>query len=351
MADGQTEAELRICRFLAEGGVGKIALARWTDSDDIGEDTENKAMRFPGVIPKEQSDHLLAELDSPVLCVMRKASLQKEAFFALKVVHISQKRNMSSISTIREEINILKLLTKDVGSPFVVKLLFSEETSAIVFIGMELCLGGDLFTLMSFARLNIPQILFFAAEIACGLDFLHQNHIIHGDLKPENVAMTRCGHVRLIDFGLSVQMDESRDFDKACGRLTVYRESGTLPYCSPEVLRRERHGFDSDWWSFGVVLFEMLFDDLPWIDASDEVTCSRICTEPLEPPSEDVVNDQCFYLIDQLLEKDLNVRLGMRNGLQEIKAHPFFHPLDFEMVLHEAYIPPLHTEVLESHNK
>ncbi|GBG27941.1 Protein kinase, putative [Hondaea fermentalgiana] len=177
---------------------------------------------------------------------------------------------------------------------------------------------------------SLRQIRGIAKEITGGIRFLHENQIIHGDIKPENIGIAEDGHIRIFDFGLAtiVQADEE---GRLCKIVSPY---GTTAYSSPEKLQGKPHGFEVDWWGFAVVLFELAHDELPWLGSTPEETCSLICEAPLCIPGdeetvaehEELDNEEeaCNDLLHEMLAfKDPEERLGYHEGWREVSAHPF----------------------------
>lgn len=302
---------------------------------------------MPGAIPKSRSDKLLQITGSNVsleLLPQENSRIQEKCPFALKIIDLERKDTTGASSTeaYENEISIMRrLATVESASPFMVDFLFASYSHNRVYIGMGLCLGGDLFTLIRQEAFSPKEILFFAVEISLALQHLHNNRIIHGDLKPENVMLTNEGHVKIVDFGLSVQLDVNRHFNPETGRLEVVSHSGTLAYCAPEVLARFPHSFESDWWSYGVILYEMLCHCLPWMGSDDDETCAMICTAPLKPPEGlDYVEPRCFSFISQLLCKCPEKRIGFEGGLESIKQHEFFKSVNWDHAKNLRYRPP-----------
>ncbi|GBG33613.1 Protein kinase, putative [Hondaea fermentalgiana] len=275
------------------------------------------------------------------LKVLRPSTIDKTKPFALKIIDLKSEGLLSTAPQIQVEMEIMhKLSLAERKVPFVVDFLFAKTIDTRSYIGMGVCSGGDLFTLLSYETLKPAEVLFYAVEMALGIQFLHDNFIIHGDLKPENVALDSNGHVRLIDFGLSVHLDPHKDFNRANGRCEVLTQSGTLPYCAPEIMNRKPHGVETDWWSYAVILFEMLFGCLPWYSEDDQETCSLICGAPLDLPTDGIVEPRSFDLLERLLVKRREDRLGFANGLADIKRHRFFKRVDWSKAVQEKYRAP-----------
>ncbi|KAM7098053.1 ribosomal protein S6 kinase alpha-1 isoform 9-T9 [Molossus nigricans] len=145
----------------------------------------------------------------------------------------------------------------DVNHPFVVKLHYAFQTEGKLYLILDFLRGGDLFTRLSKEVMFTEEdVKFYLAELALGLDHLHSLGIIYRDLKPENILLDEEGHIKLTDFGLS---KEAIDHEKK-----AYSFCGTVEYMAPEVVNRQGHTHSADWWSYGVLMFEMLTGSLPF---------------------------------------------------------------------------------------
>lgn len=211
------------------------------------------------------------------------------------------------------------------------------------------------------------MIRFYVAEIICALEKLHALGIVYRDLKPENILIQQSGHLTLTDFDLSrtlvkptrhhdvvyepeplkqktskktknarVAPDSRRKSSVTSNGERANSFVGTEEYISPEVVRGEGHEFAVDWWALGILAFEMLHGTTPFRGKNKKDTFRRIVMMPPEfigRPS--TLTD----LIGKLLEKDPTRRLGYRRGACEIKEHPFFHGLRWDL-LTELSRPP-----------
>ena len=141
-----------------------------------------------------------------------------------------------------------KKILSQVDHPFLVKFEGFSQDSRRIYMIQEFVNGGEFLTLLKQkTRLDIPSAKFFAAQITLCLEYLHKNNIIYRDLKPENMLVDRAGYLKLIDFGLSKKIDSK-----------TYTICGTPHYIAPEVLKNKGYSFESDWFSFGVFLYETL---------------------------------------------------------------------------------------------
>uniref|UniRef100_A0A8C9ZJP5 Rho-associated protein kinase 1 n=1 Tax=Sander lucioperca TaxID=283035 RepID=A0A8C9ZJP5_SANLU len=190
-----------------------------------------------------------------------------------------------------------------------------------LYMVMEYMPGGDLVNLMS--NYDVPEkwARFYTAEVVLALDGIHSMGFIHRDVKPDNMLLDKAGHLKLADFGTCMKMNKD-------GMVRCDTAVGTPDYISPEVLKSQGgdgyYGRECDWWSVGVFLYEMLVGDTPFYADSLVGTYSKIMNHKNAltfPDDSDISNDAknliCAFLTDR------EVRLG-RNGVDEIKRHPFF---------------------------
>uniref|UniRef100_A0A8C5UFM2 Ribosomal protein S6 kinase n=1 Tax=Malurus cyaneus samueli TaxID=2593467 RepID=A0A8C5UFM2_9PASS len=165
----------------------------------------------------------------------------------------------------------------DVNHPFVVKLHYAFQTEGKLYLILDFLRGGDLFTRLSKEVMFTEEdVKFYLAELALGLDHLHSLGIIYRDLKPENILLDEEGHIKLTDFGLS---KEAIDHEKK-----AYSFCGTVEYMAPEVVNRQGHSHSADWWSYGVLMFEMLTGSLPFQGKDRKDTMTLILKAKLGMP-------------------------------------------------------------------
>lgn len=166
-------------------------------------------------------------------------------YFALKVIDkvlISQKGLIKYVFAERDIQIIL-------NHPFLVKFFYAFQTKNKLFLVQEYCENGNLsFYLKKQGRLSERQALICIAEIILAIEYLHSKNIVYRDLKPENIVIDEKGHLKLTDFGLAKELVEEKTFSFC----------GTYGYLAPEMVKKEGHGFALDWFSIGLILFEML---------------------------------------------------------------------------------------------
>uniref|UniRef100_A0A669B8H8 Rho-associated protein kinase 2 n=1 Tax=Oreochromis niloticus TaxID=8128 RepID=A0A669B8H8_ORENI len=190
-----------------------------------------------------------------------------------------------------------------------------------LYMVMEYMPGGDLVNLTSTYDVPEKWAKFYTAEVVMALDAIHSMGFIHRDVKPDNMLLDRLGHLKLADFGTCMKMDST-------GMVHCDTAVGTPDYISPEVLKSQGgdgyYGRECDWWSVGVFIYELLVGDTPFYADSLVGTYSKIMDHKNSlnfPDDVEISNDAkniiCAFLTDR------EMRLG-RNGVEEIKRHPFF---------------------------
>jgi len=209
-----------------------------------------------------------------------------------------------------------------IRSPFVVRIHEAFRSRRSLYIVTDYASGGDLYTHLTRQRLSEPQVRFFLAQIAVGLHHCHDKGVVYRDLKPENVLVDSEGYVKLADFGLC--------------RLGVHRCTsgatsfcGTPEYLAPEVLDRTGHGFAADWWTLGMLAYEMFTGLPPWFTEDRRELYRRRREDPLTFPQGCRAGAAARSLIRALLQRDAASRLGTRGGGRaggavDVLGHPFF---------------------------
>ncbi|XP_013999399.1 rho-associated protein kinase 2 isoform X2 [Salmo salar] len=207
------------------------------------------------------------------------------------------------------------------NSPWVVQLCCAFQDDHHLYMVMEYMPGGDLVTLTMNYDMPEKWVRFYTAEVVLALDAIHSMGFIHRDVKPDNILLDQNGHLKLADFGTCMKMDST-------GMVHCDTAVGTPDYISPEVLKSQggdgNYGRECDWWSVGVFIFEMLVGETPFYAESLVGTYGKIMDHKnnLNFPDDVQMSNDAKDLICAFLS-DREVRLG-RNGVEEIKRHPFF---------------------------
>ncbi|KAG8588705.1 hypothetical protein GDO81_006068 [Engystomops pustulosus] len=227
----------------------------------------------------------------------------------------------------------------EVNHPFVVRLHYAFQTEGKLYLILDFLRGGDLFTRLSKEVMFTEEdVKFYLAELALGLDHLHSLGIIYRDLKPENILLDEEGHIKLTDFGLS---KEAIDHEKK-----AYSFCGTVEYMAPEVVNRQGHSHSADWWSYGVLMFEMLTGSLPFQGKDRKETMTLILKAKLGMPQ--FLSSEAQGLLRALFKRNPINRLGSGiEGAEEIKRHPFFSTIDWNKLFRREISPPFKPAVTQ----
>ena len=265
-----------------------------------------------------------------------------------------KKDNLKQKNQIRHILDEQDFLSK-VDSPWIVKLKASFQEGDYLYLVMEFLPGGDLMGLL-IARdiFTEEESKFYICELILAIEFIHELNCIHRDIKPDNILIGKDGHIKLTDFGLAKISDISFKEDVIDYK---YNESkikhdrnfscvGTAYYAAPEVINKTGYGQEVDWWSLGVILFEMVAGYAPFCSKKTSDVCYKIShfEEYLKFPLRCKASKECRDLIMKLINHSES-RLG-KNGSKEIKAHPFFKGINWLKIkeMKPPFIPELKNE-------
>lgn len=299
--------------------------------------------------------------------------------FAMKTLDKWEMQERNKVARVLTEEGILKA----VDHPFLATLYCTIQTDSHLHFVMEYCEGGELYGLLNAQpkkRLKEAHVRFYAAEVLIALQYLHLLGYVYRDLKPENILLHHTGHVLLTDFDLSYARgatkprmqirsgagarhaasagctkkapEEARPdptLSPAGDALLLLAEPegransfvGTEEYLAPEVINAGGHSAAVDWWSFGILLYELLYGVTPFRGARREETFENILRNPLAFPAKPAVSEAAQDLISKLLVKEVDGRLGTRAGAEEIKTHPFFSGVNWALLKQQEppYVP------------
>jgi len=237
-----------------------------------------------------------------------------------KVVYLKQREHILNERTIMFSVN----------HPFIVKLFSTYKSPSCLFFVMEFVAGGELFNyIRAEGQFTNRTAQLCAAEIIVTLQYLHNQDIIYRDIKPENLLVDHEGHLKLTDFGFAKHIEDR-----------TMSMCGTLDYMAPEILMAKGHGKPADWWSLGVLLFELLSGCPPFTPDKDGSHVSNLISSgQLEfPPCFDA---RAVDLIKRLLMVDPKERLGSNEGAEELKRHPWFSDIDWAKIVKKEYMGPM----------
>lgn len=261
--------------------------------------------------------------------VMQVRKRDTSRIYALKII---RKAHIISRSEVTHTLAERTVLAK-VNSPFIVPLKFSFQSPDKLYLGLAFVNGGELFHhLQNEGRFSEERARFYTAELFCALEHLHDFNVIYRDLKPENILLDYTGHIALCDFGLcKLNMGDKE---------TTHTFCGTPEYLAPELLLGQGYTKSVDWWTLGVLLYEMLTGLPPFYSEDVNEMYRKILHDPLTFPPD--VQPDARDLLTRLLHRDPSQRLGYGpHGAAEIKSHPFFTKhIDWAQLLAKKVQPP-----------
>ena len=249
-------------------------------------------------------------------------------YYIMKSMRKDQIISEGTVDNILVERNILM----EGQCQFILTLSFFFQTPERLYYVCPFIKGGDLFhKLKNDIFLKEDLVRFYAAQVAIALQHLHDLGIAYRDLKPENILIDEDGYIKLCDFGSSVSI-------RGTEKETSF--GGSPEYASPEMITYSGHTFMCDWWSFGILIYELLYGNTPFFNMDktrmfDLINNGSISypkfiqIEGEDKPRNYKVSDEAKNLISKLLEKDPGTRMG-RNGIKEVKKHPFFSGISFD---------------------
>ncbi|KAJ3149978.1 camp-dependent protein kinase catalytic subunit [Geranomyces variabilis] len=245
-------------------------------------------------------------------------------YYALKAIKKHDVVKLKQDKQVMNEKNILR----NISHPFIVELYHTFQNPTYLFMTMEYVAGGDLFSyLRKVSRFSEEAARFYTSEVLISLEYLHQNHIVYRDLKPENILLDTTGHIKLADFGFAKVVKK-----------TTQSFCGTPDYIAAEIVANKPYGKAADWWSFGVLVFELISGKTPFGDESsdkiyDNIQLGKIKWHPL-------VKGAAKDLVKRLLDMDPEKRLGSQGDGGEIKNHAWYKLLIWQKVQARQTVPP-----------
>jgi len=225
-------------------------------------------------------------------------------------------------------------ILKAVKHPFIVDLVYAFQCQGKVYLVLEYLAGGELFMQLQTQRILMEDTaIFYLSQVLLAVEHLHKQGIIYRDLKPENIMLNRRGHVKLTDFGMChVPDNDTND--------PTYTFCGTVEYMAPEILNRSgRHGKEADWWSFGILIHDMLTGSPPFTGSNRKMIAEKVIKGKfamkvyLTPNAKDILR--------KLLKKNPDQRLGSGTMDGEaVRQNRFFGHVDWDDVLARRVEPP-----------
>ncbi|KAI8608413.1 kinase-like domain-containing protein [Chytriomyces sp. MP71] len=257
-----------------------------------------------------------------VFLVRMKASTGR--YYALKAI---KKADLIKLKQEKQVINEKSIL-QSITHKFIVELYHSFQDTHYLYMIIEYIDGGDLFSyLRKVQKFGEEDGRFYTCEVLVALQYLHSHNIVYRDLKPENILLDTTGHVKLADFGFAKVVTT-----------TTNSFCGTPDYIAREIVRNRAYTKAVDWWSFGVLIFELVSGKTPFGDDSseqiyDNITEMKIKWHPM-------IKGATKEIVKRLLEPDPSKRLGTAGDGDEIRAHLFYAKINWTKVEARQMTPP-----------
>ena len=231
-------------------------------------------------------------------------------------------------------------LCSKLNHPFLVTMNFSFQDKDYVYMINDLMSGGDLrYWYIQRKNFTEKECKFIIANIILGLEYLHSNKIIHRDLKPENILFDQKGYVHIADFGIAKELGGEPD-EK------IIDSSGSPGYMSPETILEQKHSYASDFFSLGVICYEMMMKKRPYIGKNRQEIKEKMINEFVQIKSEQIPKGWSVEFADfvnKLLEKNEEKRLGYKN-INDLKCHPWLKLLNWKNIYlmkeKAPFVPP-----------
>ena len=250
--------------------------------------------------------------------IVYKAKFKKTGrLFAIKQISKNKISKKKIINYVLSEKNILS----ELFNPFIINLYCTFQDENNLYFVMDYLGGGELrYYIIKRKKFKENQIKFILGCIIIGLEYIHSNKIIHRDLKPENLIFDDKGYLHICDFGISIKENE---------KIENIKKIGTKEYVAPEG----NFSYLSDFYSIGIILYEIIFfefydKNIDIIEINNQLINKNFSKNLID-------------FIDNLLEKDVNKRLGCKNGIYDLINHPFFKDFNFKKLKNETMLSPI----------
>eukprot|EP00063_Salmo_salar_P088522 XP_014063357.1 PREDICTED: protein kinase C theta type [Salmo salar] len=288
-----------------------------------------------------RKDHLHKfTLDNFILHKM----LGKGSFGKVFLAELKSSRQFFAVKALKKDVVLMdddvectmverRVLSLAWEHPFLTHLHCTFQTTENLFFVMEYLNGGDLmFHIQNCHKFDVQRSTFYAAEVICGLQFLHSKGIVYRDLKLDNVLLDSEGHIKIADFGMCKENIE--------GDTRTCTFCGTPDYIAPEILLGQKYGSSVDWWSFGVLLYEMLIGQSPFHGHDEEELFQSIRTD--DPCYPQWLAKDARDILIKLFVREPERRLGVKGN---IRQHSFFKDTDWSALEKREVAPPFRPTV------
>ena len=256
-------------------------------------------------------------------------------------IKIIDKKGMNYVKKERE------LLSK-IYHPFIINMYYSFQDKDNLYLIMDYLKGGDLrYNFEKNKGFTEEQTKFIVSCIILALEYIHNNSIIHRDVKPDNLIFNSDGYIKLSDFGIANMYNKNKNNSK--------ETSGTIGYISPEVLNGLNHDFTVDYFALGIIIYEILVGNRPYKGKNRKEFKENLLNKDVFVTKKNLKkkkwSKESGDFINKLIQKKPNERLGF-NGIDEIKNHPwlkYFNWKDLYLLkLKAPYIPKSSSDNFDS---
>lgn len=253
--------------------------------------------------------------------------------YAIKMLKKAEVVRLQQVEHMLSEKNILSQLSIE-PHPFIVNLASTFQDPRYLYMVLEYIVGGEFFThLRKAGRFDNNTAKFYAAHVVLIFEFLHSKDFIYRDLKPENLLLDSTGYLKITDFGFAKRV-----------AFKTYTLCGTPEYIAPEVLLNKGHGKGVDWWTLGILVYEMLAGQPPFVDDDPMGIYQQILAGKLNFPR--YIDRNVKALIKKLLLADLTKRYGcLKAGADDIKKHKWFADMNWDNLLGRKLQAPILPQV------
>ena len=247
-------------------------------------------------------------------------------YYAMKLIKKERVYREKLETYVKTERNVMST----VKSPFTVRLHYAFQTPQFFCMVMDFCSGGTLGGILRSERcMTENKARLYLAEIILGIEDLHKRDIIYRDLKPENILIDQFGHIKLSDFGLAKEgINDEMSAESFCG---------TVAYVAPEILEKKGHGKCADWFTLGILMYELLTGKVPKRDSGKEWGVEKNKNKFRLPR---YISPDGRNLLEALLCCDYRNRIGYL-GVKQIKDHMFFNGIDWDSVYRQELSMPV----------
>lgn len=256
---------------------------------------------------------------------------EKQKAYALKAISKLQVFNNKQTAQMLSE----KEVMEHFNSLFVVNLIKTYTDDWWLYLLLDVCLGGELFTIhRKVGSFDEATARFYTACVIEGFIHIHSHDVAYRDLKPENLVLDSDGYLRITDFGLSKFVDKGNTFTMC----------GTPDYLAPEIITGQGHNTAVDWWALGVLIFELVSSHAPFCDSSVNLMFTNIIRCQFEFPK--VFSPECKDIVNRLLQVRPPKRLGViKGGHDLLKRQAWFKGFDWEALQERKFEVPMKPNV------